>query len=324
MIGRAGRLLMIGVVGWLAAPVVAVEPTAAWPTLPPLPVGPFVVLAEGGMRAGTPITIDDTHVVLDSPASGVIRLPRRSVAGFRASLAVGPASVPRGGPRAATAITFTNGDAVVATNVSLRDGEVRFTPERGPAPTVAAALARVLALDLPAAARASSRNRTWVALDDGSRFVSDAPPPRDTDGIVATIAEGDGLRFLSSLEPHEPAAVQPAWPTARGATAFTACHLHAPARVRYRLAKPAARFRAGVAIDDSAGQGGSVVVTIRGRGDGERGDAFTSAVIRGGDEPLQLDVPLGGARELELVVDPADVGTVLDRTIWLDPRIEFQ
>lgn len=325
MMRGAGVLVSIGVIGWLMPLATATAPPAEWPALPPLPVGPFVMLTEGGIRAGLPTSIDESHVVLDSPAAGEIRLPRRSVAGFRASLAVEPVPAAHATPQARAVITFTNGDVVAAQAVTLRDGAVSFTTARDSALSMAVPLSRVLAIDFPLAAAAASPSRSWQALDDGSRFASDASALPGTRGVVATVTEDDAWRFLTSLEPSSPAAaMQPAWPAVRGTTGFTACRLHAPARVAYRFAKPAARLRAVVAIDDSAGQGGSVVVSIRTGSDGERRDAFTSAVIRGGDEPLAVDVPLDGAREVELVVDPADAGTVLDRTIWLDPRIEFQ
>jgi hypothetical protein len=172
---------------------------------------------------------------------------------------------------------------------------------------------------------AAARPRMWAAWEDGSRFASAADQPAQADGLVATVSEGDAVRFLTSLATEPAASVRPLWPTARGSTAFTACGMHAPARVRYRLDRPAARFRTRVAIDDSAGQGGSVVVTVRSKAAGDAfRDVFQSPVIRGDDDPLAIDADLRGGRELELVIEPADVGTVLDRTIWLDPRVEFE
>lgn len=321
MIRRAALATTLFLVGCLPRGGAATEPHQAWPELPPLPVGPMVVFADGGFRAGALVALDDAAITLDTPTAAAVRLPRAAVAGFRASLAVGLS-------RAAVApeaivITLANGDVVEATAVSAADGTVRFTPARGVPPTVAVPIGRVLALDFPAAA-APRGEAHWVALDDGSRCTSTAAPAIDTAGVVASVVEGPGMRFLTSLAAEPPAASgHRVWPTVRGTTGFTACRLHAPARVRYRLEQPAARFLARVAIDDAAGQGGSVVVAIRVRGDdGDFHDVFVSSIIRGGDEPAAIAADLAGSREIEIVVDPADVGTVLDRTIWLDPRIE--
>lgn len=318
--------IAVVVAGWLAAQAVGAEPAAAWPALPPLPAGPFVVLLAGGIRAGTLVAIDGDRITLDSPSAGMIHLPRSSVVGFRLSRAVPP---PDGSlPKAAgiARITFTNGDTVAASAVSGSAGTISFTRAGGRGTPASAPLDRVLAIDFPFTAAPTSHG-PWSALDDGSRFAADGVPPPAAADIVATVTPGDQRRWLTSLaaEPSAAAAVRPAWPTARGQTAFTACLIQAPARVRYRLDRPAARFQARLAIDDESGQGGSVVITIRGRaGDDAFRDLFTSAVVRGGDEPLAIDTPLDGVRELEIVVDPADAGPAFDRTIWLDPRITFE
>jgi len=142
------------------------------------------------------------------------------------------------------------------------------------------------------------------------------------------------------------------WPSLRGETAFTALGIHAAARVRYRLPRPADRFEATFAIDDSAGQGGSVVVKVRTRSadagnagnagnvgntgtdrnegfaldtpdppDASMREVFVSPVLRGGDDPIVIRAPLDKATDLELVVETADGADVLDRTLWLDPRV---
>jgi hypothetical protein len=145
----------------------------------------------------------------------------------------------------------------------------------------------------------------------------------------------------------------PAWPltttstltggplTARGLRAFTGLGLHAPARVTYRLPDlpervqpevsttddPACwRLLAMVAVDDTAGEGGSVVVRIRvGAEATARRLVYESPVLRGGEPPCEIDVTLQDgksiARWLELDVDPAGDGEVLDRTVWLEPRL---
>ncbi len=130
------------------------------------------------------------------------------------------------------------------------------------------------------------------------------------------------------------------WPRLRGLTGFTAFGLHAPATVCYRFDRPAVRFTATVGIDDTAGQGGSVRVRIAAVVAEERGgrvqravgeapsglltECFRSPILRGAEEPLVIDLPLAGVTTLQLDVEPADGGTVLDRTLWLDPQVWFE
>ena len=216
-------------------------------------------------------------------------------------------------------------------------------------------LAAVDALEAGGSQSDTAMNR-WVALEDGSRLRC-----RDFDSGVVIHGEGlVSLRPLTAglpavlrcpaneiavIEPGRPGlrlaeagpvgSVVPAgwpircgrtltggWPRLRGQTGFTAIGLHAPATVGYRFDRPVVRFTATVGIADSAGQGGSVVVCVAaGAADQPPVEVFRSPVLRGGDSPLPIDLPLAAATSLELVVEPADGGSVLDRSLWLDPRV---
>jgi hypothetical protein len=50
-------------------------------------------------------------------------------------------------------------------------------------------------------------------------------------------------------------------------------------------------------------------------------EVFVSPVLRGGDDPIVIRAPLDKATDLELVVETADGADILDRTLWLDPRV---
>ena len=135
------------------------------------------------------------------------------------------------------------------------------------------------------------------------------------------------------------------WPRLRGLTGFSAIAIHSPCCAEYVFERPVKRLAAVVGIDDSAGQRGSVIlrVTVASRraAGGEAGlletvaaadedrerlhevEVFRSGLVRGGEPPLQLDLEFGPARCLRLYVEPAGAGQVLDRTLWLDPRVEF-
>jgi hypothetical protein len=178
-----------------------------------------------------------------------------------------------------------------------------------------------------------------VLFADGRPVACDC----DREAIVAVAVDGGGGRFLASLEPvefsHAPTfgrswplardrTLAGGWLSARGITAFSGLGIHGPARVRYRLDAPARRFESLVAIDDSAGQGGGAIVRVRARGGaGPWREVFASGVLRGAEEPVAIRAALEAATEIELVVEPVPrdggglPGGILDRTIWLDPRV---
>ena len=84
-----------------------------------------------------------------------------------------------------------------------------------------------------------------------------------------------------------------------------------------RAAGAPTRFEADLGIDDSTDGRGSVQfrVLVDGR------EKFASPIVRGGDAPLPVSVDVTGAEKLELVVDYADRGDVLDHADWLNARL---
>jgi len=375
-----------------AAPIDrATRDVVRWGECPPWPVGPTVLLADGGVIAGTIEAADAARVAIRSACLGRIDLPARLVTGFRRSQGTGPG--PLGLRSRAASLLLANGDVVAGDAASWHDGVLMIGTVAG---TVAIPAERIEAIDLaapapPAAPPAATRvaePRLLVALADGSRLplaelrpaadpdrfelavaAGGRPPvvvPCDRVDVVAAAVDGGAARLLATLEPamysNEPilGPVWPLavhrtltgdWPTARGTTGFSSLGIHAPAAVRYRLERPAVRFTARVAIDDTAAGRGAVVVRVRARaaGGGWR-EVFVSGTVRGGDPPLACDVPLAadpaqtgkaggdnagadnagadnagadnaGADEIELVADTADEADVLARTIWLDPRV---
>ena len=171
----------------------------------------------------------------------------------------------------------------------------------------------------------------------GEAFVTRLKATGNRNQIVAIAVDGGCARWLSTLAPAsfvQTPAIGSAWPlavgctldrgwlVARGRTAFAGLGIHAPARLAYRLENPVDRFESLVAIDDLAGQGGSVRVRVlAGRGGDPLREVFVSGVIRGGEQPLALTIPLDQATALELLIETADGGEILDRTLWLDPRL---
>jgi hypothetical protein len=310
--------------------------------LPPYPLGPVVMLADGGIVAGRLEAITPEQVEIDSPLLGKLTLPRDRVAGYRASMAVGPVPPRRPDKKdgQAAVVRLVNGDSVAASSLSARADEVTIRMTAPAAYDVVIPLESVRAIDFATAPAEPTLPRRLVALADGSRFAeASLPEACDPAVVVATLVEGDETELLTRLEPlayeqgdagrpDQPLArsttLSGDWPAVRGTTAFTGMGMQAPARVRYQLAAPAHRFESLVAIDDSAGQGGSVIVRVRAidvAGVGR--DVYATPILWGGDEPHRIGVDLGGTVALELIVEPADGSTPLDRTIWLDPRVVF-
>jgi hypothetical protein len=93
--------------------------------------------------------------------------------------------------------------------------------------------------------------------------------------------------------------------------------LHSTSRLTYKVPKTARRFQALAAIDDQAGMRGSVVFRVF--LDGK--EAFKSGPVRGGDTPLPIDLELGNARQLSLIVDFGERGDEMDHADWLDARL---
>jgi len=82
------------------------------------------------------------------------------------------------------------------------------------------------------------------------------------------------------------------------------------------------RFRSDVGIDSRAAEQGSVSVHVllQGQQGSEWQSAFDSPVVRGGDDLRSIDIPLGDARRLSLVVDMADRADILDYANWVNAR----
>jgi hypothetical protein len=111
--------------------------------------------------------------------------------------------------------------------------------------------------------------------------------------------------------------------TAGGRRYRSGLGMHSTSRITYALDgltagdAPPTRFAASLAIDDETDGRGSV--TFRVFVDGE--ERYRSPVIRGGDRPTPIEVPLAGGKQLSLVVDFADFADEQDHADWLEARL---
>lgn len=319
----------------------------AWGRCPPLPLGPHVVLADGGVIAGTLTALDDTKATLESAALGRVELPAAEIAGFRATAASRPAEAEieegRGAGADAQArwfILLRNGDRLSARSLRIHDGLIGIEWQGR---SVAMPIERVQSIttNTPTAPQQSATVR--VALDDGSRFslsnAALAAAVRAADPSLVVAVEGQAATSLAGIRPT---AIVPQdsiggprfamgstltgdWPTVRGLTGFRGIAIGAsgaPTRILYDVSRPAQRLESTVAIDDSAGQGGRAIVRVVAvSADGSREEVFASPVLQGGDKPLVIRAELEGAAQIELVVEAVEGEQSNAATVWLDPRI---
>ena len=298
---------------------------------------------------------------LELPAAAVLGFRDSSATG-PAMLALRPdgSTPPRALPSAAT-VVLTNGDRIAAHTIAWQGDTLAVDAAAG-AFTIPTRVVQAFDIAMPQPADRAASQQILAALGDGSRFVisdlrstasENGLPTRialtlhlqeqtlaavcDAEDCVALAVDGGSTRFLGRLEPavyEQSSQFGPAWPLARGHsltgdwpacrgdTGFATLGIHAPARVRYHLEPPADRFESLVAIDDSAGTGGSVVIRVMAHsGNAAPREVFVSPVIRGGGPPLAILAELQAATEIELVVESADDSDILDRTLWLDPRV---
>jgi len=183
-----------------------------------------------------------------------------------------------------------------------------------------------------------AEGRLRVQLVDGPELASVDPLlPDDAPAVVSLEVLGGRVTYLPDIQPisyrHIPY-LDLAWPwhadrnvlggqlRDQGGLYSKGLGMHSAARLAYSLEGNPRRFDAAVALDQAAGQGGSVVfrVFLDAGPEGWR-KAWESPVVRGGQPPLPLSVELGGARRLALLVDFADRADVLDYANWLDPRL---
>ncbi|MBI2477669.1 MAG: NPCBM/NEW2 domain-containing protein, partial [Planctomycetia bacterium] len=111
-----------------------------------------------------------------------------------------------------------------------------------------------------------------------------------------------------------------------GAVSFKGIGMHSTSRVAYNLDRKYRSFQAEVAIDDHAGQQGSVVFRVLTEVDSDAGEskwrlAFTSPIVRGGDRPLPIAIDVVNATRLALVIEMADRVDTRDYANWLDARL---
>lgn len=102
--------------------------------------------------------------------------------------------------------------------------------------------------------------------------------------------------------------------------------MHSTSRVAYNLDGNYQSFQADLALDDHAGDQGSVVYRVLVERTDESGAAtwkldFTSPIVRGGEPSLPVALDITGATRMALIVEMADRVDTRDYANWLHARV---
>jgi hypothetical protein len=321
--------------------------------------GMQVFLAGGGILAVDTLRIDEETLRISSDLIGDVAIPLKSVAGIiyrtpadvsRADRLAARVAAPTG---QADRVLLDNADELTGTIATLDDAKVKLKAEAGELELTKDRLAAVIFNPILIEKPRTAGLRMIVGLRDGSRasatsMTGDATSMMlkladgvelkvPTEAISALLPLGGRVEYLSDMKPasyrHIPF-LQLSWPFATDASVtggrlraggklyLKGLGMHSPARITYELIEPFRRFEAEVAIDASAGAGGSVVFRVF-ADDGSDGwtERASSKLVRGGEPPAPISVDLAGAKRISLLVDFADWGDELDHANWLNARL---
>ncbi len=190
----------------------------------------------------------------------------------------------------------------------------------------------VLSLDMGGGDRLTAR---WVKLDQDVLTVK-LDWGQDLDVPIGSISrmeiKNGKLVYLSDLKPAEvketpfldsasPFKVNKAVSgrpiRLRGKAFRRGLGVHSRSSLTYTLDGGFESFKALAGLDDSVGPQGSVIFRIY----GDDKLIHESAVQRGGDTPLDLNVPIKGVLLLRIEVDFADNGDAADHANWAEARL---
>jgi hypothetical protein len=196
---------------------------------------------------------------------------------------------------------FRDGSVVRATQATLNDGRLRLTTAGG--------------LRLSSLAQIDMQYETKLVqtIEGGVTYLSDLVPVGYRHQPFLALARPLGVnRCVTGGQLR-----------AQGLIFDKGLGMTSASRVAYRLDGQYQRIAAQLAIDDRAGQGGSVIFRVftRTRQDGWR-EAYASPMVRGGETPLPISVGVGEAESMALVVEYADRVDELDYANWLDARLD--
>ncbi len=97
--------------------------------------------------------------------------------------------------------------------------------------------------------------------------------------------------------------------------------MRSTSRLAYTVPAGYTRLEADLALDDAAGELGSVTYRVFVDTGAGFQPKYKSPIIRGGDKPRRLSLDIGGAKRIVLIVDFAERADVNDYANWLGARL---
>jgi hypothetical protein len=318
-----------------------------------------IVLADGSLLVAENLRIENEHLAGNAPTFGKFNLPLTLVLGiiFRPphddaarDKLLDRALDPAGN---SDRLLLENGDELSGTITALADNRVTLQTDANPLEvkldTLRAVLFNPTLVDKPRAGglravagfRAGDRLTALEMITDGDqtrfKLAGGIKLSAPTASIAALHVLGNRVEYLSDLKPasyrHLPYLALP-WPykTDRSVTGarlrswgrlyLKGLGMHSPSRITYDLDRPYRRFEADAAIDEQAGQSGSVIFRVFvDDGSGKWQPRAATEIVRGGQPPVPISVDLAGAKRISLLVDFADRGDELDHADWLNARL---
>lgn len=186
-----------------------------------------------------------------------------------------------------------------------------------------------------------SRGAVQLALAAGGELTTlletgDDAAPTFWDRVTLVQPLTSRAAYLSDLETigykHIPF-TSLAWPYGRdqnvlggalrsgGALCPKGLSMHSASRLAYDLPAGFRRLEAEIALDDSSAAEGSVIFKVVLERSGQWQAAYESPVIRAGQPPQPISIPLADASRVALLVEYADRGDVGDHANWLNVRL---
>ncbi len=316
--------------------------------------GPVLVTAAGELLPADVYRTGNETLTVDSKLFGPMRLPWGSLAGIVFDLPATRADRDALFDRLARAggnsdrLVLHNGDEITGILKKIDDEAVHVQID---AETIEIQRHRIAALILNPGLRrkvAAKGLRAWVGFRDGTRLIATRLTMGPSSlkirsvaaGVRTTDSPGDlvflqplggratylsdlkatGYNHLAYLDLHWPYGIDRCAANGRlrsgGRLYLKGLGMHTMARLTYSIDAPYKQFQAELAVDDSAGGGGSVRYRVRVDGKVK----FTSETVRGGDAPVPIVVDISGAKSLDLIVDYAERADELDHADWLNAR----
>lgn len=257
-----------------------------------VPAGDVLILANDDRVTGTLNGLDEKTVAFDSDL-GDLSLERGRVAAVRIAAPGGkrPAL-----PQPAVRVTLVDESSVTLGEVGIGDGRLTGKLPGGPKATVP--LDRVSAIEI------IGGRLVYLETLDAKIYEQHSLDILTWDLKRGTNVLGGPIR-LRGDKGDEPQVFD------RG------LGMHSPCRVVYALGGRYERFVALLGIDEAAGPWADVTVAVK--VDGK--EVFRAEHVKWREPARTVNVPVAGARQLELIVEAGEHFDVQDRVDWAEARL---